>query len=73
MACRGNKMVFGGMFGEAHIVELSNIGCSVGVTGFGGRIPAPSPASGFERSRVNDISVPLLMINRRGTAVCALC
>jgi len=37
----GDKAVFGGLFGEAHIVEVRNIECSSAFTGFGGRIPAP--------------------------------
>jgi uncharacterized protein (UPF0210 family) len=37
----GDKAVFGGLFGEAHIVEVRNIACSSAFTGFGGRIPAP--------------------------------
>jgi uncharacterized protein (UPF0210 family) len=37
----GDKAVFGGLFGEAHIVEVRNIECSAAFTGFGGRIPAP--------------------------------
>jgi uncharacterized protein (UPF0210 family) len=37
----GDKAIFGGLFGEAHIVEVRNIECSATFTGFGGRIPAP--------------------------------
>lgn len=37
----GDKAVFGGLFGEAHVVEVRNIECSSAFTGFGGRIPAP--------------------------------
>jgi uncharacterized protein (UPF0210 family) len=37
----GDKAVFGGLFGEAHIVEVRNIECSSAFMGFGGRIPAP--------------------------------
>jgi uncharacterized protein (UPF0210 family) len=37
----GDKAVFGGLFGEAHIVEVRNIECSAAFAGFGGRIPAP--------------------------------
>ena len=37
----GDKAVFGGLFGEAHIIEVRNIDCSSVFTGFGGRIPAP--------------------------------
>jgi uncharacterized protein (UPF0210 family) len=37
----GDKAVFGGLFGEAQIVEVRNIECSAAFTGFGGRIPAP--------------------------------
>jgi uncharacterized protein (UPF0210 family) len=37
----GDKAVFGGLFGEAHIVEVRNIACSSAFMGFGGRIPAP--------------------------------
>jgi uncharacterized protein (UPF0210 family) len=37
----GDKAVFGGLFGEAHIVEVRNVACSSSFTGFGGRIPAP--------------------------------
>jgi uncharacterized protein (UPF0210 family) len=37
----GDKAVFGGLFGEAHIIEVRNIECSSVFTGFGGRIPAP--------------------------------
>jgi uncharacterized protein (UPF0210 family) len=37
----GDKAVFGGLFGEAHIVEVRNIACSSSFTAFGGRIPAP--------------------------------
>jgi uncharacterized protein (UPF0210 family) len=37
----GDKAVFGGLFGEANIVEVRNIECSAAFTGFGGRIPAP--------------------------------
>jgi uncharacterized protein (UPF0210 family) len=41
MAYMGDKAIFGGLFGEAHIVEVRNIECSAAFTGFGGRIPAP--------------------------------
>lgn len=37
----GDKAIFGGLFGEAHIVEVRNIELSSDFTGFGGRIPAP--------------------------------
>jgi uncharacterized protein (UPF0210 family) len=37
----GDKAIFGGLFGETHIVEVRNIECSTDFTGFGGRIPAP--------------------------------
>jgi uncharacterized protein (UPF0210 family) len=37
----GDKAVFGGLFGEAHVLEVRNIECSSTFTGFGGRIPAP--------------------------------
>jgi uncharacterized protein len=37
----GDKAIFGGLFGEAHIMEVRNIACSSAFTGFGGRIPAP--------------------------------
>jgi uncharacterized protein len=37
----GEKAVYGGLFGEASIMEVKNIGCSSAFVGFGGRIPAP--------------------------------
>jgi uncharacterized protein len=37
----GEKAVFGGLFGEAHIMEVRNLNRSAGFVGFGGRIPAP--------------------------------
>ena len=37
----GDKAIFGGLFGEAHIVEVRNVESSSDFTGFGGRIPAP--------------------------------
>jgi uncharacterized protein (UPF0210 family) len=37
----GEKAVFGGLFGEAHIMEVRNINRSATFVGFGGRIPAP--------------------------------
>jgi uncharacterized protein len=37
----GEKAVFGGLFGEASIMEVKNISCSSAFVGFGGRIPAP--------------------------------
>ena len=37
----GDKAVFGGLFGEAHIMEVRNLNRSAGFVGFGGRIPAP--------------------------------
>ena len=37
----GEKAVFGGLFGEAHIMEVKNVNCSSKFVRFGGRIPAP--------------------------------
>jgi len=37
----GEKAVFGGLFGEANIMEVRNNHCSSTFVGFGGRIPAP--------------------------------
>jgi hypothetical protein len=37
----GEKAVFGGLFGEAHILEVRNLNRSASFIGFGGRIPAP--------------------------------
>jgi len=37
----GKKAVFGGLFGEAHIMEVKNINRSSRFVHFGGRIPAP--------------------------------
>jgi uncharacterized protein (UPF0210 family) len=37
----GEKAVFGGLFGEAYIIEVRNINCSSAFVQFGGRIPAP--------------------------------
>ncbi len=37
----GDKAIFGGLFGEAHIMEVRNLNRSAGFVGFGGRIPAP--------------------------------
>jgi uncharacterized protein len=37
----GEKAVFGGLFGEAHIIEVRNLNRSATFVGFGGRIPAP--------------------------------
>jgi uncharacterized protein (UPF0210 family) len=37
----GEKAVFGGLFGEAHIMEVRNMNRSSAFVGFGGRIPAP--------------------------------
>jgi len=37
----GEKAVFGGLFGEAHIIEIKNVNCSSKFVNFGGRIPAP--------------------------------
>ena len=37
----GQKAVFGGLFGEAHIMEVKNLNRSAVFVGFGGRIPAP--------------------------------
>jgi uncharacterized protein (UPF0210 family) len=37
----GEKAVFGGLFGEAHVLEVRNIGRSSAFVRFGGRIPAP--------------------------------
>jgi hypothetical protein len=37
----GEKAVFGGLFGEAHILEVRNLNRSAAFIGFGGRIPAP--------------------------------
>jgi hypothetical protein len=37
----GEKAFFGGLFGEAHIMEVRNMNRSSAFVGFGGRIPAP--------------------------------
>ncbi len=37
----GEKAVFGGLFGEAYIIEVRNANCSSAFVRFGGRIPAP--------------------------------
>ena len=37
----GEKARFGGLFGEAHVMEVRNLNRSSGFVGFGGRIPAP--------------------------------
>jgi uncharacterized protein (UPF0210 family) len=37
----GDKAVFGGLFGEAYILEVRNINHSGDFIRFGGRIPAP--------------------------------
>ena len=37
----GEKAVFGGLFGEAYIMEVRNINRSSTFVGFGRRIPAP--------------------------------
>jgi uncharacterized protein (UPF0210 family) len=37
----GEKAVFGGLFGEAYIIEVRNINRSSNFVSFGGRIPAP--------------------------------
>jgi uncharacterized protein (UPF0210 family) len=37
----GEKAVFGGLFGEAHIMEVRNMNRSSAFVTFGGRIPAP--------------------------------
>ncbi len=37
----GEKAVFGGLFGEANIIEVRNINRSSNFVSFGGRIPAP--------------------------------
>jgi uncharacterized protein (UPF0210 family) len=37
----GEKAVFGGLFGEAHIMEVRNMNRSSAFVAFGGRIPAP--------------------------------
>ncbi len=37
----GEKAVFGGLFGEAYIMEVRNMNRSSAFVGFGGRIPAP--------------------------------
>ena len=37
----GQKAVFGGLFGEAHIMEVRNMNRSSAFVTFGGRIPAP--------------------------------
>ncbi|MDH4267227.1 MAG: DUF711 family protein, partial [Deltaproteobacteria bacterium] len=37
----GEKAVFGGLFGEAHIMEVKNVNRSSTFVHFGGRIPAP--------------------------------
>ena len=37
----GDKAVFGGLFGEANVIEVRNINRSSKFIRFGGRIPAP--------------------------------
>jgi uncharacterized protein len=37
----GIVAVFGGLFGEAYIIEVRNMNRSSAFVGFGGRIPAP--------------------------------
>jgi hypothetical protein len=37
----GEKAIFGGLFGEAHIMEVRNMNRSSAFVAFGGRIPAP--------------------------------
>lgn len=37
----GDKAVFGGLFGEAYIVNVPHVNCSSPFVQFGGRIPAP--------------------------------
>jgi len=37
----GEKAIFGGLFGEAYIMEVRNMNHSSAFIGFGGRIPAP--------------------------------
>ena len=37
----GEKAVFGGLFGEAYIIEVRNLNQSSAFVRFGGRIPAP--------------------------------
>lgn len=37
----GEKAIFGGLFGEAYIVEVRGVGLSSPFVAFGGRIPAP--------------------------------
>ena len=37
----GSKAIFGGLFGEADIIEVKGINRSSTFVGFGGRIPAP--------------------------------
>jgi len=37
----GEKAIFGGLFGEAYIIEVRNINRSSAFVGFGGKIPAP--------------------------------
>jgi uncharacterized protein (UPF0210 family) len=37
----GERAVFGGLFGEAYIMEVRNMNRSSNFVGFGGRIPAP--------------------------------
>jgi len=37
----GDKAVFGGLFGEAQVIEVRNVNRSSGFIRFGGRIPAP--------------------------------
>jgi uncharacterized protein (UPF0210 family) len=39
MAYRGSKTVFDGLFGEAHIVQVRNVGYSSAFSGFGRKIP----------------------------------
>jgi uncharacterized protein len=37
----GEKAVFGGLFGEAYILDVKNMNRSSAFVQFGGRIPAP--------------------------------
>ena len=37
----GESAVFGGLFGEGHVIEVRNSGQSHRFVSFGGRIPAP--------------------------------
>jgi uncharacterized protein (UPF0210 family) len=51
----GEKAVFGGLFGEAHIMEVRNMNRSSAFVGFGGRIPAP--ITSINNSRTVKVSV----------------